>query len=146
MDIIPAIDLKNGKCVRLRQGEDTATTEYSTDPVAVARDWFEGGARRLHLVNLDGAFGRVIGSSGTAPADRGALIRYPGAVWWRDSGPWKPVRLALDAGAAKVVLGTVAVEDPPLFRRDGGAVRTGTDASLRWMQRAGRSPRGGGPT
>ena len=58
MDIIPAIDLKNGKCVRLRQGEDAATTEYSSDPVSVARDWFAGGAQRLHMVNLDGAFGR----------------------------------------------------------------------------------------
>lgn len=115
MEIIPAIDLKNGKCVRLLQGDDTATTEYSTDPVAVARGWFEGGARRLHLVNLDGAFGRAsdhlellrkIAALSPHPVQYGGGIRSMEAV-----------EAALDAGAAKVVLGTVAVEDPPLFRR-----------------------------
>ena len=113
MDIIPAIDLKNGKCVRLRQGEDTATTEYSDDPVAVARDWFAGGAQRLHLVNLDGAFGRSsdhleilrqIAALTTHP------VQYGGGLRSAES-----VRLALDAGASKLVFGTVAVEDPVLF-------------------------------
>jgi phosphoribosylformimino-5-aminoimidazole carboxamide ribotide isomerase len=113
MDIIPAIDLKNGKCVRLRQGEDTATTEYSDDPVAVARDWFAFGAQRLHLVNLDGAFGRSsdhleilrrVTALSVYPVQYGGGLRSVDAV-----------RLALDAGAAKLVFGTVAVEDPSLF-------------------------------
>jgi phosphoribosylformimino-5-aminoimidazole carboxamide ribotide isomerase len=115
MDIIPAIDLKNGKCVRLLQGDDTATTEYSTDPVAVARGWFEGGARRLHLVNLDGAFGR--------PSDHLELLRkiatlspYP-VQYGGGLRSVEAVEAALNAGASKVVLGTVAVEDPPLFQR-----------------------------
>jgi phosphoribosylformimino-5-aminoimidazole carboxamide ribotide isomerase len=113
MDIIPAIDLKNGKCVRLRQGEDTATTEYSNDPVAVAQDWFALGAQRLHLVNLDGAFGRS--SDHLAILRRVAAlsphpVQYGGGLRSVES-----VRLALDAGASRLVFGTVAVEDPPLF-------------------------------
>ena len=113
MEIIPAIDLKNGKCVRLRQGEDAATTEYSDDPVAVARDWFAGGAQRLHMVNLDGAFGRssdhlAILRSVTALGPQS--VQYGGGLRSVDA-----VRSALDAGAAKLVFGTVAVEDPPLF-------------------------------
>jgi phosphoribosylformimino-5-aminoimidazole carboxamide ribotide isomerase len=115
MDIIPAIDLKNGKCVRLRQGEDSATTEYSTDPVAVARGWFHDGARRLHLVNLDGAFGRV--SDHLELLRRiAALSPYP-VQYGGGLRSLEAVRSALDAGASKVVLGTVAVEDPSLFRQ-----------------------------
>ena len=113
MDIIPAIDLKNGKCVRLRQGEDAATTEYSSDPVSVARDWFAGGAKRLHMVNLDGAFGR---SSDHLEILRQAAALSPYPVQYGGGlRSMESVRLALDAGAAKLVFGTVAVEDPPLF-------------------------------
>ena len=54
--IIPAIDLKDGRCVRLRQGRPEEATVYSDDPVAVARQWVQEGARYLHLVDLDGAF------------------------------------------------------------------------------------------
>lgn len=113
MEIIPAIDLKNGKCVRLRQGEDAATTEYSDDPVAVARDWFAEGAQRLHMVNLDGAFGRssdhlAILRNVTALGPQS--VQYGGGLRSVDA-----VRRALDAGAAKLVFGTVAVEDPLLF-------------------------------
>ena len=56
MLIIPAIDLKNGKCVRLLQGEEHQETIYSDDPVAMAKSFEEAGAKRLHLVDLDGAF------------------------------------------------------------------------------------------
>lgn len=56
MLMIPAIDLKEGRCVRLRQGRMNEDTVFSNDPVAVARRWYEAGARRLHLVDLDGAF------------------------------------------------------------------------------------------
>lgn len=113
MEIIPAIDLKNGKCVRLRQGEDAATTEYSDDPVSVARDWFAGGARRLHMVNLDGAFGR---SSDHLEILRRAAALGPQQVQYGGGlRSVETVRQALDAGAAKLVFGTVAVEDPALF-------------------------------
>jgi phosphoribosylformimino-5-aminoimidazole carboxamide ribotide isomerase len=109
MQIIPAIDLKNGKCVRLRQGRDATTTEYSADPVAVAARWAEEGARRLHVVNLDGAFGRssdhleilreIVRQTGVAVQFGGGL-RSLEAMWE-----------ALNAGASKVVLGTFALED-----------------------------------
>lgn len=56
MLLIPAIDLKDGKCVRLRQGRMEDDTVFSDDPVAMARHWVERGARRLHLVDLNGAF------------------------------------------------------------------------------------------
>ena len=55
MLLIPAIDLKNGQCVRLRQGRMDDVTVFSDDPVAVARRWVDEGAQRLHLVDLDGA-------------------------------------------------------------------------------------------
>ena len=56
MLLIPAIDLKDGKCVRLRQGRMDDSTIFSDDPVAMAGRWVEAGARRLHLVDLNGAF------------------------------------------------------------------------------------------
>lgn len=56
MLLIPAIDLKNGQCVRLRQGRMDDDTVFGDDPVAMATRWVEAGARRLHLVDLDGAF------------------------------------------------------------------------------------------
>ena len=56
MLLIPAIDLKNGQCVRLRQGDMDDSTVFSDDPVAMAGQWVEQGARRLHIVDLDGAF------------------------------------------------------------------------------------------
>ena len=59
MLLIPAIDLKEGKCVRLRQGRMEDDTVFSDDPVAVAAKWVEQGARRIHLVDLDGAFAGV---------------------------------------------------------------------------------------
>ena len=55
MLVIPAIDLKDGRCVRLRQGDMEAATVFSEDPVAMARHWLEQGARRLHVVDLNGA-------------------------------------------------------------------------------------------
>ena len=109
MEIIPAIDLKNGKCVRLRQGKDAATTEYSADPVALAARWAKEGARRLHVVNLDGAFGR---SSAHLEILRkivegtGVAVQFGGGLRSIEA-----IREALDAGASKVVLGTFALED-----------------------------------
>ncbi len=109
MDIIPAIDLKMSKCVRLRQGRDDAVTEYSADPIAVAIRWVSEGARKLHVVNLDGAFGR---SSGNLDILRGIVEKTGVAVQFggglRSS---EAIREAFDAGAAKVVLGTFALQD-----------------------------------
>jgi len=114
MEIIPAIDLKNGKCVRLVQGRDDAATEYSADPVAVAQEWVAQGARRLHLVNLDGAFGRSsrnfeIVKEIVTSVD--ARIQFGGGLRSKEA-----IDHALAAGCDKVVLGTVAVAKPALLR------------------------------
>jgi phosphoribosylformimino-5-aminoimidazole carboxamide ribotide isomerase len=114
MDIIPAIDLKGGKCVRLRQGRDDATTEYSDDPLAVAEQWASQGAQRLHVVNLDGAFGRSSGNLDILRriAERvDVRIQYGGGLRSLDA-----MEEVFAAGASKAVLGTVAVEDPGLLR------------------------------
>ena len=114
MMIIPAIDLKGGKCVRLRQGHDNETTEYSADPVAVAVEWVRQGARRLHVVNLDGAFGRTSANRDVLEkiaAHADALVEYGGGLRTLEE-----MERALVAGADKLVLGTVAVEDPDLLQ------------------------------
>jgi phosphoribosylformimino-5-aminoimidazole carboxamide ribotide isomerase len=107
MEIIPAIDLKGGSCVRLRQGKENEVREYSADPVAVAHSWVSQGARRLHVVNLDGAFGRAsdnlailreIAGEGTAK------VQYGGGLRTHES-----IADAFASGADKVVLGTVAL-------------------------------------
>jgi phosphoribosylformimino-5-aminoimidazole carboxamide ribotide isomerase len=114
MIIIPAIDLKGGQCVRLLQGEDAKTTVYGNDPVAIARRWQHEGGRRLHIVNLDGAFGRdsrnldvlrSIAKEVSVPIEFGGGLRSMEAM-----------KEARSAGASKLVLGTVAVEKPDLLR------------------------------
>ena len=113
MIIIPSIDLRGGKCVRLKQGRENASTEYSDDPVETAREFWRQGARALHVVNLDGAFGRdsqnlnlLAGIASEVPLN----IQYGGGLRSLDS-----MADAFDAGAAKIVLGTVAIENPPLL-------------------------------
>ena len=85
MLIIPAIDLKDGKCVRLRQGRMEDSTVFSDDPVEVAGRWFDAGARRLHLVDLNGAFEGepVNGEIVRQIAQRFPNFPYPN--WWRNS-------------------------------------------------------------
>lgn len=115
MLIFPAIDLREGKCVRLRQGRDDERTVYATDPVAVARLWWEKGAPWLHVVDLDGAFAgeprqldlvKRIVESVPIPVQLGGGMRT-----------LEQIKAALDSGVARVVLGTVAVSDPELVRR-----------------------------
>ena len=113
MLIIPAIDLKNGKCVRLEQGRDDRTTVYAGDPLHVAREWVRQGARRLHLVNLDGAFGRTSANLEIVRTIAGsvdAVIEFGGGLRSIDA-----IQQAFDAGVDKVVLGTVAVEQPEIL-------------------------------
>jgi phosphoribosylformimino-5-aminoimidazole carboxamide ribotide isomerase len=122
MDIIPAIDLKNGKCVRLQQGKDEATTEYSADPVAVAVEWVRQGAKRLHVVNLDGAFGRASGHLEILRrivTETNAAVQYGGGLRSPEA-----VHEALGAGATRIVLGTIAIENPGILKtimRETGA-------------------------
>jgi phosphoribosylformimino-5-aminoimidazole carboxamide ribotide isomerase len=132
MLLIPAIDLKDGKCVRLQQGDMNASTTYGDDPAAMARRWLDAGARRLHLVDLNGAFaGR--------PVNEGAVKAI-----LREVGDEIPVQLGggirdldtierfLDDGLSYVVIGTAAVKSPG-FLKDacsafGGHIIVGLDA------------------
>jgi phosphoribosylformimino-5-aminoimidazole carboxamide ribotide isomerase len=113
MLIIPAIDLKNGKCVRLLQGRDDATTEYSSDPVAVARRWQELGAKRIHIVNLDGAFGRASGNVEIVrriAQNVAAEVQFGGGLRSK-----LDIEVAAAMGVRRLVLGTIAIENKGLL-------------------------------
>lgn len=111
MLLIPAIDLKDGKCVRLRQGRMEESTVFSDDPVAMAARWVEAGARRLHLVDLNGAFegkpvnGEVVHAIAEAFPD--LPIQIGGGIRDEDT-----VQRYLDAGVQYVIIGTKAVSAP----------------------------------
>jgi len=111
MLLIPAIDLKDGKCVRLRQGRMEDSTVFSDDPVAMAGRWVEAGARRLHLVDLNGAFeGRPVNGEvihAIADAYPEVPIQVGGGI--RDE---ETVQAYLDAGVEYVIIGTKAVSAP----------------------------------
>lgn len=112
MEVIPAIDLKSGRCVRLYQGDYQRETVYSDDPVSVALTWQQEGAPRLHLVDLDGA-------AGGKPANLEILsqiirslsipVQVGGGI--RDE---ETAQTLLAAGADRVVIGTAAVEQPSM--------------------------------
>jgi phosphoribosylformimino-5-aminoimidazole carboxamide ribotide isomerase len=115
MIIFPAIDLRNGKCVRLTQGREEAETIYGDDPVQVARRWVEEGATWLHLVDLDGAFA---GEPRQLPVVAGILqaVKIPVQLGG-GLRSLEQIQAALEAGVARVILGTVAITDPDLVRR-----------------------------
>jgi phosphoribosylformimino-5-aminoimidazole carboxamide ribotide isomerase len=115
MIIFPAIDLRRGRCVRLRQGDPAAETVFGDDPAAVARHWAEQGAQWLHVVNLDGA----LGDQGPAALNllRLAEIRAAVALPIQFGGGLRSledVAAALELGATRVVLGTALVQAPEL--------------------------------
>lgn len=114
MDVIPAIDLLNGKCVRLVQGRYDRVIQYERDPVEVAQRFREAGANCLHVVDLDGArTGRVANLVALRDiAQTGAKIEFGGGI--RDD---TAVQAALEAGAARVIVGTRALEDWEWFRK-----------------------------
>lgn len=111
MLVIPAIDIKDGKCVRLRQGRMEDDTVFSDDPVAMASRWVDAGARRLHIVDLNGAFaGKPVNAQVVAEI----IKKYPdvpvqigGGIRDEDT-----IQAYLDAGARYVILGTKAVNAP----------------------------------
>lgn len=109
MIIIPAIDLKEGKVVRLSQGQFDKVTEYSNDPIIIAQDWVSKGAQRIHLVDLDGAQKGII-SNISIIAKLAKYIATPiqmgGGIRTKDD----IVRL-LESGIQRVILGTKAIED-----------------------------------
>ena len=111
MLVIPAIDLKDGKCVRLRQGRMDDDTVFSDDPVAMAGRWVEAGARRLHLVDLNGAFeGRPVNGEiihRIAEAYPEVPLQVGGGIRDEDT-----VQSYLDAGVQYVIIGTKAINAP----------------------------------
>ncbi len=111
MLLIPAIDLKDGKCVRLRQGRMEEATVFSDDPVAMAGQWKAAGARRLHIVDLNGAFeGRPVNAEvvrAIAEAHPDLPIQLGGGIRDEDT-----VQAYLDAGVQYVIIGTKAVSAP----------------------------------
>lgn len=110
MDLYPAIDLRGGRCVRLIQGDFTRETPYADDPVAVARSFEAAGARWIHLVDLDAArrTGDNLAAIAAVAAAVGVRLQVGGGV--RDGA-------LLDRGVARVVVGSLAVEDPDQVRR-----------------------------
>ncbi|TCO81247.1 1-(5-phosphoribosyl)-5-[(5-phosphoribosylamino)methylideneamino] imidazole-4-carboxamide isomerase [Plasticicumulans lactativorans] len=111
MLLIPAIDLKDGKCVRLRQGRMEDSTVFSDDPVAMAERWVEAGARRLHLVDLNGAFA---GKPQNADVVRRIAAACPGVPIQVGGGirTEETIETYLDAGVQFVIIGTKAVQEP----------------------------------
>ncbi|MDQ6931799.1 MAG: 1-(5-phosphoribosyl)-5-[(5-phosphoribosylamino)methylideneamino]imidazole-4-carboxamide isomerase [Candidatus Eremiobacteraeota bacterium] len=119
MVVIPAIDLRNGKCVRMRQGDPNRETQYDEDPVEQARTFVAAGAKRLHVIDLDGAFGS--GENVAAIASICQAIDIPvesgGGIRTLDQA-----KARLGAGAAYIVLGTVLVEEERSARNIIGAL------------------------
>jgi phosphoribosylformimino-5-aminoimidazole carboxamide ribotide isomerase len=130
MEIIPAIDLKNGKCVRLYQGDYSKETVFSDDPVATALKWQEKGARWLHLVDLDGAAaGEVRNSDAILNIVKNTQLNVELGGGIRRE---EIVEQLIKLGVKRVILGTVAVEQTELTRRIikrfGDAIVVGIDA------------------
>jgi phosphoribosylformimino-5-aminoimidazole carboxamide ribotide isomerase len=146
--IYPAIDLRQGQVVRLRQGDPAAQTTYGDDPAAVARAWAAQGAEWLHVVNLDGAFtGQGQGSGLDLSLDLSLNLRRLAEIRAATSLPIQfggglretaDIALALELGATRVVLGTVAVRHPEVvaqaIARFGAArIVVGLDARNGWV-------------
>ncbi|HEX6868607.1 MAG TPA: 1-(5-phosphoribosyl)-5-[(5-phosphoribosylamino)methylideneamino] imidazole-4-carboxamide isomerase [Candidatus Limnocylindrales bacterium] len=116
-EILPAIDLRGGRVVRLEQGDFARETAFSADPAAVARSFADAGARWLHVVDLDGAragaprSGPMVAAIVAAVGDR-VVVEVAGGLRTPDA-----VRDALDMGAARVIVGTAALDDPSFARR-----------------------------
>ena len=148
MIVIPAIDLRDGRCVRLTQGRKSDVTVYNDDPIAVAKEFVAAGAEMIHVVDLDGAF------SGSGSTNREVVkqivseadvpVEFGGGIRSVDD-----VQELCDAGVTRVVLGTVAAESPQLLKdlvnrfstricvgidaRDGRVMTCGWEATSRVM-------------
>ena len=139
MVILPAIDLKGGKCVRLRQGREDDVTVYGDDPAAQAADWRRQGGEELHVVDLDGAFAgtpqhaaviaEILKAFG-GPVEVGGGLRTPEAL-----------SAVLDAGAARAIIGSAALEDPEFLSTSveiyGDRIAVGIDARNGFVQTRG---------
>ena len=132
MLLIPAIDLKDGKCVRLKQGDMNESTTFGEDPAAMARRWVNAGARRLHLVDLNGAFaGKPVNEAAVkailAEVGEEIPVQLGGGIRDLDT-----IERYLDDGLSFIIIGTAAVKSPG-FLKDacsafGGHIIVGLDA------------------
>jgi phosphoribosylformimino-5-aminoimidazole carboxamide ribotide isomerase len=132
MLLIPAIDLKDGHCVRLEQGDMSVSTSFGDDPAAMARRWLDAGARRLHLVDLNGAFaGKPVNEAAVKAIIKEVGGRIPiqlgGGIRDLDT-----IERYLDDGLSYIIIGTAAVKSPG-FLKDactafGGHILVGLDA------------------
>jgi len=132
MLLIPAIDLKDGHCVRLEQGDMSVSTSFGDDPAAMARRWLDAGARRLHLVDLNGAFaGKPVNESAVKAIIKEIGNEIPiqlgGGIRDLDT-----IERYLDDGLSYIIIGTAAVKSPG-FLKDactafGGHIIVGLDA------------------
>ncbi len=111
MIIYPAIDLRGGKVVRLREGDPNRQTVFSDDPVATARQWIADGAAWIHMVNLDGALATANNNGAilAAVAQLDVKVQFAGGLRTLDD-----IAGALERGASRVILGTVAVQQPEI--------------------------------
>jgi phosphoribosylformimino-5-aminoimidazole carboxamide ribotide isomerase len=152
MIIYPAIDLRGGKVVRLKEGDPARQTVFSDDPVATAERWRDAGAEWLHVVNLDGALEAAESplSTARALAEAGLRVQMGGGIRSRTA-----VAAALDAGVSRVVLGTAAIENPVLveeclaaFGPDALCIaldaRGGQITTRGWTEQTAQTPAGFG--
>jgi phosphoribosylformimino-5-aminoimidazole carboxamide ribotide isomerase len=130
LELIPAVDLKGGRCVRLQEGIASRSTEYSDDPVAMALHWEAQGATRLHLVDLDGAFSGRAAHLEIAKSIFCSLkipVQFGGGLRTLEQ-----IEMILDLGAERAIVGTVAVDDPRVVeeavQRHPAAIVVGIDA------------------
>jgi phosphoribosylformimino-5-aminoimidazole carboxamide ribotide isomerase len=132
MQLIPAIDLKDGHCVRLKQGDMDQATTFGEDPAAMARKWVDEGARRLHLVDLNGAFAGKPKNHAAVKAILAEVgedipVQLGGGIRDLDT-----IEQYIDAGLRWVIIGTAAVKNPGFLKEAciafGGHIIVGLDA------------------
>ena len=123
MIIYPAIDLRGGKVVRLKEGDPNRQTIFSDDPVATARQWIEQGAQWIHMVSLDGTFSEAHSNGQILEqvAQLGIPVQFGGGL-----RRLTDIQQAIERGAARVVIGTAAIQQPDIV----------TEALSRWVAEA----------
>ena len=131
MEVIPAIDIRGGFCVRLLKGDFSAETIYSDDPIAVAREWQEAGAGRLHVVDLDGArVGRPINIDAIGRILEAVSVPVQIGGGLRDIAS---IRNYMEKGADRLILGTAAITNRPFIdaalQLDSSAIAVAVDAA-----------------
>ncbi len=147
--IYPAIDLRNGRVVRLQYGDPEKETVFGDNPTRIGQKWIDADAKWLHVVNLDGAFDEKGAANWVALpklTQLGAKVQFGGGI-----RALADIERALDAGATRVILGTIAVENPDLVakamaRYGAGHIVVGIDArdgevkTRGWVKGTGTSP------